>query len=429
MPHAKFARPSFFQLWAFLPTAGLLICSAPVSAQHHAYVGSTHESCDVRPVGPCDTLISPVPSADETPTPAEIPTVPDESIATDDGPALSDVVPPTASSASVAASFGAVAGAAGVPSMIGDFFAGNYNYVVIPGSSIGQGATVAVAGGDRQYKFAENNSPFPEDRVFFNYHHFHNAVIDIASNERNLDRYTFGLEKTFFDGWSSFEVRAPFMNSANSNPTAFVDNDLDDTEFGNVAVAVKTLLCRDACRAISVGLGIVFPTGQDYSVGGDVLFNRFENETVYFQPFVGVYHAPHDLVFTQFFVQFDFAANSNNVTIGSTSSDLTPQSLMMLDYSLGIWLLRNECATYIRGVAPMVEIHYTTTVEDQDYGAFQGRGVFIEDNRRDVLNITGGLYFRLGEMSSLKVGGVAPLRDGLDKAFDSEIGVQFVRRY
>jgi hypothetical protein len=353
----------------------------------------------------------------------------DDSIRSDTAPSLSDIAPPSLSAGSLAASYGGVAGAAGVPSMIGDFFAGGYNYVNIPGSSLGQGATVAIAGGDRQYKFADNNSPFPQDRVFFNYHHFHNAVIDLAGNDRNLDRYTFGIEKTCFDGWASFEVRLPFANTVNADPTAYQDTDLDDTEFGNVALAFKGLVCRDATKVVSLGLGVILPTGDDFSVGGDVVFNRFANETVYLQPFLGVYHAPHDRLFTQFFTQFDFAANSNTVQIGEMSSDLRAQSLLMLDYSVGVWVLRDECNKYVRGIAPMVELHYTTTLEDQDYGAYAGQGIFVQDLRRDVLNLTGGLFFRLGEMSSLKIGAVAPLRDGMDKAFDSEIGVQFVRNY
>ncbi len=181
---------------------------------------------------------------------------------------------------------------------------------------------MAVGGGDRPYKFAENNSPFPQDRVFFNYHHFHNAVVDIASQDRDLDRYTFGLEKTCLDGWGSFEVRVPFANTVSAAPTAYTNGDLNSTEFGNMALAFKGLVCREPGKFVSAGLTVVLPTGPDFSVGGDVLFNQFSNDAVYLQPFLGVYHAPNDLVFTQFFAQLDFAANPNSVQIGSVSSDL-----------------------------------------------------------------------------------------------------------
>ena len=128
----------------------------------------------------------------------------------------------------------------------------------------------------------------------------------------------------------------------------------------------------------------------------------------------------------------------NDVSLDGISDTLEDQTLLFLDFSAGYWLHRNRCARVFRGLAPMLELHYTTALEDQDYGAFEGvtlfraQGgptLFVEDARRDVLNITGGLYLELTRLSSLKIGAVAPLRDGSDKLFDSEIGVQFVRRY
>jgi len=55
---------------------------------------------------------------------------------------------------------------------------------------------------------AENNSPTPRDRVYFQYNHFHNITeLDIlggflwdnrGTNDLSIDRFTFGLEKSFF---------------------------------------------------------------------------------------------------------------------------------------------------------------------------------------------------------------------------------------
>lgn len=36
-----------------------------------------------------------------------------------------------------------------------------------------------LAGGDRRFKLSDNNSPFPQDRIIFTYHHFHNAIVDV----------------------------------------------------------------------------------------------------------------------------------------------------------------------------------------------------------------------------------------------------------
>lgn len=334
---------------------------------------------------------------------------------------------------SFASSFGAVAGGTGVPSMIGDFFGGNFNYLQFPGdpvsgnNAIGNNATVAIAGGDRQLKWAENNSPFPQDRVFFNYHHFHNAVIGSDSRSHNVDRFTFGLEKTFLDGDASLEVRVPFASTITSSPSIFDPSRVMDTEFGNISLAIKGLLYREGNFATAIGLGIVLPSGDDFVVESNVS-NHFENGAVHLQPFLGVFYSPSQRVFTQFFTQIDFDAGSSEVLIGELSDELNQQSLLMLDYSIGYWLSQGRRGC-VRAIAPMLELHYTTSIEDQDYGVFSGQGIFVQDYRRDVLNVTGGLFFQLGRMSSLKVGAVAPLRNGSDKLFDSEFGLQFVRNY
>jgi hypothetical protein len=323
---------------------------------------------------------------------------------------------------SLAASLGGAGGGAGLPSMIGDFFGGGYNY------QFANGATVATAGGDRRFKFADNNNPFPQDRFFFNYHHFNNALVKINGGDANLDRFTFGLEKTVFSDRSSIEVRIPFGLGLGGNPGGS-DPVGQVTEFGNIALAVKHLLVRGPCSAVSAGLGIVLPTGDDFSVGGDVISNVFQNDAIHLLPFIGAYHDLTPRLFTQFFAQLDFDANGNDVIIGGQRGVLQDQTLLFLDQQVGYWLYRNGHNRYLRGVAPMVELHYTTTLQDQDYGPFLDRQIFVQNFRRDVFNITGGLFFQLGPMSSLKIGGVAPLRTGDEKQFDSELGVQFTRRY
>ena len=73
-----------------------------------------------------------------------------------------------------------------------------------------------VAGGDRRVKVAENNSAIPQDRILFNYNHFHNAIERnrrdlvgpvVSDGQFDVDRCTFGIEKTFLDGLWSVEIR------------------------------------------------------------------------------------------------------------------------------------------------------------------------------------------------------------------------------
>jgi hypothetical protein len=135
--------------------------------------------------------------------------------------------------------------------------------------------------------------------------------------------------------------------------------------------------------------------------------------------------------------QVNFDVTGNTVTLfdpsffGATGSDeVVEQTLLFLDYSAGYWMFRTKHHDdWITGFAPMIELHYTTTTEDLDLPEIDGaNSVFEPDFRRDALNITGGLLFELGRMTSLRVAGVAPLRDE-SLMFDAEFGLQLIRRY
>ena len=218
--------------------------------------------------------------------------------------------------AGLSGGMGAAQGNNGVPSMIGDFFAGGFRY----GAALNN-ATASPAGSDRRVKFSDNNSPFPQNRIVFNYNHFHNALVDINAQDQSVNRYTFGLERLIGDGMSSWEVRVPFAGTLASDQ--FQDSaDTTSTEFGNIAFALKRLLYQGPCFAISAGLGTVLPTGDDSAVFDDgsipAPIVTFDNDAVHLQPFIGVY-APRGRSFHQVFAQLDFDVNGNDVTTSDGS--------------------------------------------------------------------------------------------------------------
>ncbi len=346
---------------------------------------------------------------------------------------------------------------AGPPNMIGDFLGGGARFFGRATLSDIQNASVGIAGGDRRQKISENNSPIPTDRFLFNYNHFENALLDIDNNSRNLDRFTFGVEKTFRDGLWSVDLRAPFAVGYNATQSLMEGASLSDTEFGDVSLAVKRLLIQRERLKVAAGLGVIFPTGKDWKIvdglGTQVLV---ENEAVHFQPFVGALFEPNDRLFFLAFSQVDFDGHGNTVhqRIGGTSFDqLVPigvyqeQSLLFLDFTAGFWLYQNPCACWITGIAPVVEVHYSTSIQDTDFAVGPLGTIVSEDvgfgqetppgaqqrgapgGRRDVLNLTGGLHFQMGTNSMLTVAGVAPLRNGSDREFDAEFMVQFNRRF
>ena len=101
---------------------------------------------------------------------------------------------------------------------------------------------------------------------------------------------------------------------------------------------------------------------------------------------------------------------------------------MYLDYQVGWWWYESDADEGIQRIAPIVELHYTTTLEDLENGSL-GQGVFVQNARRDILNLTGGIYFQLSDTASFKVASAAPLRSDLDKLFDAEFSLQYERRY
>lgn len=337
-----------------------------------------------------------------------------------------------------ASDFGAGRGYGSVaPGMVGDFFGGAYQInAVTAGQSSGQFTNLPAAGGDRRFKISENYSPFPIDRVFFNYNHFHRALETADGREANLNRATFGVEKTFLDQWWSYEFRLPFASGLNNDQVVSSTADNVSTEFGNIAMALKRLVSTSDTTAVSAGLGIVLPSGANgnlYDSSGTLIVTTF-NDAVYLQPFLGLWYTPTDRFFAQFNVQADFDVRGNRidfVQVGNgPEGTVQDQALLFLDGSIGYWIFRDPYAdSFITGLAPIIELHHNTTIEDPDQLRSGPDEVTNPNRRLDVLNLTGALRLELAGVSYLTFFGVAPLRDNEEKLFDAEFGVQYTRLY
>ncbi|MFK8112841.1 MAG: hypothetical protein AB8B91_11595 [Rubripirellula sp.] len=328
-------------------------------------------------------------------------------------------------------SFGAVAGAlSAAPTMIGDhfggtFLGGSFDSMDNMGSLEDElGHNLSLAGGDRRFKVAENTSPIPRDRIFFNYNHFHRALRDVNGKVLDLNRFTLGMEKTFFDGQASIESRLPIARGLNSTQM-FGDVDLQNTELGNVALAFKGILLRGETWMLSTGAAMTLPTGDDFELRYfDMLDLAVRNDAVHIAPFLGYVVAPNDQWFAQGFVQVDVDLNGNEV-VGPYGFEgtLQDQNLLFLDASIGKWFFRNRSANArVTAAALILELHYTTTVNDTD----QVAGISNSFNRMDVLNASTALNLQLGR-SELRIGAAAPLRDDEESLFDGEVIFQINR--
>ena len=141
---------------------------------------------------------------------------------------------------------------AGAPNMFGDFFNNLGGSVFAFGSSFNNArADLPLAAGCRRVKIAEDDNALPQDRVFFTYNHFQDALQaessfgGVAPFSRNfsVDCYTIGVEKTFFDRCSSIELRMPLAGRTDFSTPDF---DVSGGDVGNLAVIVKRVVTAPA---------------------------------------------------------------------------------------------------------------------------------------------------------------------------------------
>jgi len=279
---------------------------------------------------------------------------------------------------------------------------------------------IAVRGA---FKIGENESPRPQDRIFFTYNFYDNtrgpsngsefartlsttidvdgiptpatlAIPGFHTPRLDLHRETIGFEKTFLDGVGSIGVRVPFFQQ--TGDPAFSQQDL-----GDISVIFKIAPWMDAetGNLVSTGLMITTPTGPDIpTTAGNI-------HPTLLQPFVGYFfHA--DNLFLQGFTSLVVPTDSRDVT------------LLFNDIGVGYWLYQAQ-GGLLTSVAPTLEAHLTTPLNhhnarDPISGA-------------DILTLTGGVHLGLGPRSTLTLGLATPITG--PRPFDVEAVVQFNWRF
>jgi hypothetical protein len=259
-----------------------------------------------------------------------------------------------------------------------------------------------------------------------------------------------------------------------------------NTEFGNMMFILKGKFYQSCTTLWSGGLSVGAPTGPDEKVqvvdfGGPAAtganherFRDFHinNETWSLSPFIAVLVTPTPRWFTQGFIQFDFPANSSHFSYSDhaidtsgapvtftgppdpgsrpipfvVGGDIREQMLMHIDLGTGYRLLDDPHAKWITGIAPTLELHYTTTLDKAEIVTLPGDfstvfpnpampvGHQIPEprpqignlrNHVDILDMTVGTTFYLGDRATLALGVAFPLKTGDDRVFDWEALVQF----
>jgi len=358
---------------------------------------------------------------------------------------------------------------ASVPPMFGDAFFRGGSLVAtegLPAGTLTLATGVPLAAGNRRLKIAEHNMAVPVDRVYFNYNHFHNALATsvtgasaagvppgafAADDDFSLDRYTLGIEKTFINRQSSIELRLPLAGRVDFDfDTGAADAEIasvDGREFGNLAVITKHVLWADACNVFSAGLGVDIPTGSDAEVRTPFTLYEIENDAVYLQPYLALTRTAGAGWFWHGFFQLDVPLGGNSINFetiapvapaGGEIGRLDDQMLLEVDLGGGRWLYRNRWASLVTGLAAILEVHLTTTLDGSD-SIVVARGTpftggatldYRGQEQSDVVNLTAGFHTQLRRLSSARVAVALPLSTAeSDRTFDAEVIAQFSRRF
>lgn len=343
---------------------------------------------------------------------------------------------------SLSAGQGILTAQADVPAFLGDFFGGSglsgtgplfssYGSGSIDGGQdISGQAFSALSGNAGLLKLAEATSPLPRDRVFFSYNYFDN----VALNPRgvNVNRITPGVEKTFFDGNASVELRVPMawtLRSTISSPAELNSNG-GDFELGNVTLFSKFVLAQSENMVLTGGLGVALPTADDIRLNdGDTEVVHIRNDAVHLLPFVGGVYTPSDRWFSQGLLQIDVATQGQRTTIGGANAGrLNEPTFMFLSLGTGYWMYRSDSEnSWLTGLAPIVEVHLNQTLQELDSVSDDAGNTVGQVNGGHIttVNTVIGLTSQMGQDKTLTLGYVAPLGGGADQVFDGELRVMF----
>ena len=310
-----------------------------------------------------------------------------------------------------------------------------YNYVIqVDSAALLPGINVGFT------KLVENSSPIPRDRVYFNYSYFKGA--NITPGRADVNRFTPGFEKTFFDQWTSIEIRTPFAGTLSNVQTVESGacgglSEYRDVEFGNMSVIFKSFIMQRETWGITGGMQVLLPTAESVYVNGTNQTGKplnlvyVENQSVHTMPFVGAIWAPSDRWFNQFMLEMDVDSNGSPAYVNSTldpgvsgkqmasAGRVLFPTFMYLSFSSGYWIYTSR-GPGLTGFSPVMEVHVNQAMNQfQPINAYG----YSLGNDQGILSVTNGLVgcnFEWNRRSTVTFAYVTPLGGGLDRFFDGE---------
>jgi hypothetical protein len=263
----------------------------------------------------------------------------------------------------------------------------------------------AIVPSIRSPKISENQSPQPQDRVYFVFNAY--DEVNRTLNQRmgsvlfNLRAYRemLGFEKTFLEGNGSIGLRLP-INQLNADSYTGVGGG-SSSAVGNLAVILKYafLWNRDTGSLLSGGLMIDTPTGPSTFAGFPNLLGINSTTLV---PYLGYIYNLDERVFFHGFSSIAVPTNNDDVTV------------LYNDIGVGYWLYRAEQpGRWLTAIVPTFEGHINIPLNHTDYLNFNDPA-----GTPDVVNLTFGCSFGIGRRGLLSVGYVTPMTG--PRPFDNE---------
>ena len=277
-------------------------------------------------------------------------------------------------------------------------------------------------------KLSDDNSPLPRDRILFGYDYFQN--VPLTPTGTHVARYSPGFEKTFFDGLTSLELRAPFASS--------IDNDLQigqssrQTQFGNMSLTGKALLLAGENGGIASGMQMGLPTANNttLSLPGGQPFLRIVNQSITLAPYLAIYTTPTPRLFTQFWASTVFDTTGNRIDTSDSGGPPTAsgrvfsQSMLSLDGQIGYRLYRNPQG-FLQAFTPFGELHWNSTLGTPETVTTPDGFIFgYQDPHFNELNATFGANAIWSNGLLTSAGVSLPLRSGDDRTFDYQLGIR-----
>jgi hypothetical protein len=275
----------------------------------------------------------------------------------------------------------------------------------------------AVVPSVRGFKIAENQSPQPQDRVFFTMDYFNNlngalnTRFESPVKDMTAFRYIFGLEKTFDGGFGSVGVRLPLDQlSANSAISGnFAKPGGTSTALNDLSIFTKYILKVDPATGslLSAGLEMTLPTGPNQFAGAKYIEGIQSTEI---QPFIG-YLLIRDRFYLHGFLSLSAPASVRDVT------------MVYNDLGIGYFLYRDtDPDSFLTSIAPTFEVHVNNPLNHRDW--FNANDI---SGTADVVDLTYGVNVGLSQQAVLTFGWVTPVTG--PRPFDYEAILLFNWRF